>query len=214
MSWMADRVRHPLAVAVNVEARKLVDTRSARWLLVVMLLAGLMLIGLVVGVAYERGAALGIGHHRGPRHPGSFGLSSSGYPVDYSRLAAQRRRQVLCASTSPFGHSGRKVCGGYRVFNSGSWNRVPLRAPGCSRPRLGRQRSGRLRFVRFEPVAGRLRRACRISVGRRRCFCGSVHASGHRVRVGAIHSSGPSDRPRTKCSRGLPAVGNLLELLG
>ncbi|NUP75357.1 MAG: hypothetical protein HOQ07_12025, partial [Sinomonas sp.] len=55
---MADPVRHPLAVAVNVEARKLVDTRSARWLLVVMLLIGLMLIGLAVGVAHERGAAL------------------------------------------------------------------------------------------------------------------------------------------------------------
>jgi hypothetical protein len=48
----------PLAVAVRVESRKLVDTRSARWLLFAMILIGLSLIALAAGLSLERGGVL------------------------------------------------------------------------------------------------------------------------------------------------------------
>lgn len=49
-----------LAVAVQVESRKLVDTRSARWLIFAMVLIGLSLIALAAGLALSGDAVLDI----------------------------------------------------------------------------------------------------------------------------------------------------------
>jgi hypothetical protein len=57
---MAAFLSGPLAVAVRVESRKLVDTRSARCLLFAMILIGLTLIALAAGLPIERGGVLDV----------------------------------------------------------------------------------------------------------------------------------------------------------
>ncbi|MEA5456077.1 hypothetical protein SPF06_15180 [Sinomonas sp. JGH33] len=58
MKWTFAPVSRAGWVAIHVEARKLIDTRSARWLQLVMASVGLVLIALAIGLTSARSATL------------------------------------------------------------------------------------------------------------------------------------------------------------